>query len=56
VPFFRFSKERFDPHFALVQGFLVSQRLLIATNPLEIRLSHMTIEATPLIDFTYTAL
>src|SRR5215469_11560730 len=45
---FGFRKQRFHPHFAFAQSFLLSECLLIGTNPLEILLSHITIEATPL--------
>src|SRR6266487_4377284 len=36
MPVFRFGKERFDPDFSLVQGFLVGQGLLVAPHPFEI--------------------
>src|SRR5215469_17266547 len=49
MPVFALGKYRLHPHLTLAQSFLVSQRLLIGPNPLEIFLSHLTIDATPLV-------
>src|SRR5436309_12323990 len=49
MPIFGFGKQRFHPHFAFTESFLVSASVLTATNPLEILLSHITIDATPLV-------
>src|SRR6266566_5359112 len=49
MPVFGFGKQRLQPHFAFAHGLLIGWRLLIGTNPLEILLSNMTIDATPLV-------
>src|SRR2546421_10563417 len=49
MPVFGAGLQRLHPHFAFAHGLLIGWRLLIGTNPLEILLSHMTIDATPLV-------
>ena len=52
MPVFGVGLQWLYPHLAFAQSFLVSERVLIATNPLEILLSHMTIDATHLVTST----
>ena len=48
MPIFGFRKQRFHPHLALAQRFLISGSLLIGTNPLQIFHSNRSVDATPL--------
>ncbi len=47
VPLLDFPKQRFDPHQALAQGFLIRGRLVIGLHPIDILLKEGTEYVTP---------
>jgi hypothetical protein len=49
MPALAFCEERFHPHTALTQGFLVDLGRLIGTNPIQILLIHTPAQAASLL-------
>src|SRR5690348_17412621 len=49
MPIFGFGEERFHPHLALAQRFLIGRSLLIAADHLQILLANVPVDAAPLL-------